>query len=64
LLEYFVIDEKQQGKGFGASLARYVESFCRRADCSRIMLLSHSKRSGAHGFFEKQGFSGELKKGL
>jgi hypothetical protein len=29
-----------------------------------IMLLSNSKRSEAHRFFEKQGFSSDLKKGL
>jgi hypothetical protein len=35
-----------------------------QADCSKIMLLSNSKRSEAHTFFEKQGFSSELKKGF
>jgi N-acetylglutamate synthase-like GNAT family acetyltransferase len=64
LLENFVIDENQQGKGYGAMLVRYVESFCLRADCSKIMLLSNSQRSEAHRFFEKQGFSQALKKGF
>jgi N-acetylglutamate synthase-like GNAT family acetyltransferase len=62
LLEHFVIDESEQGKGYGTMLARYVEHFCLQADCSKIMLLSNSKRSEAHTFFEKQGFSSELKK--
>ena len=64
LLENFVIDQGQQGKGYGTMLARYVEHFCLQADCSKIMLLSNSKRSEAHTFFEKQGFSSELKKGF
>jgi N-acetylglutamate synthase-like GNAT family acetyltransferase len=64
LLENFVIDESEQGKGYGTILARYVEHFCLQADCSKIMLLSNSKRSEAHTFFEKQGFSSELKKGF
>ena len=63
-LENFVIDQEQQGKGYGTMLARYVERFCLQADCSKIMLLSNSKRSEAHTFFEKQGFSSELKKGF
>jgi N-acetylglutamate synthase-like GNAT family acetyltransferase len=64
ILENFVIDEAEQGKGNGAALARYVEHFCLEADCSKIMLLSNRKRSEAHGFFEKQGFSPMLKKGF
>jgi len=64
LLENFVIGQLQQGKGYGTMLARYVEHFCLQADCSKIMLLSNSKRSEAHTFFEKQGFSSELKKGF
>jgi GNAT superfamily N-acetyltransferase len=64
MLEHFVIDEAQRGKGYGARLARHVEDFCLRADCSQIMLLSNSKRVEAHGFFEKQGFSSDRKKGF
>jgi N-acetylglutamate synthase-like GNAT family acetyltransferase len=64
LLENFVIDEGEQGKSYGKMLIRYVEHFCVEADCSKIMLLSNSKRSKAHRFFEKQGFSADRKKGL
>jgi N-acetylglutamate synthase-like GNAT family acetyltransferase len=64
VLENFVIDEREQGKSYGKLLMRYVEHFCGEADCSKIMLLSSSKRSEAHRFFEKQGFSAERKKGF
>jgi N-acetylglutamate synthase-like GNAT family acetyltransferase len=64
LLENFVIDEGEQGKSYGKMLIRYVEHFCVEADCSKIMLLSNSKRSKAHRFFEKQGFSADRKKGF
>jgi N-acetylglutamate synthase-like GNAT family acetyltransferase len=64
LLENFVIDEGEQGKSYGKMLIRYVEHFCVEADCSKIMLLSNSKRSEAHTFFEKQGFSADRKKGF
>jgi GNAT superfamily N-acetyltransferase len=64
LLEHFVIDESKRGKGYGSMLAQYVENFCLQADCSKIILLRNSKRSEAHRFFEKQGFSSVLKKGF
>ena len=48
ILENFVIDEEEQGKSYGKMLIRYMEHFCVKADCSKIMLLSNSKRSEAH----------------
>ena len=62
VLENFVIDERFRAKGYGAQLMRYVADFCYRADCSKIMLQSHSSRSEAHAFFEAQGFSAAKKK--
>jgi GNAT superfamily N-acetyltransferase len=65
LLENFVIDQGQQGKGYGTKLARYVEHFCLQADCSKIMLLSNSKRSEAHTLSSKnRGSRQSSKKGL
>jgi N-acetylglutamate synthase-like GNAT family acetyltransferase len=64
ILDNFVIDAGQQGKSYGKMLMRYVEHFCVEADCSKIMLLSNSMRSEAHGFFERQGFSSGFKKGF
>ena len=62
VLENFVIDERYRTKGYGALLMRYAVDFCYRADCSKIMLQSHSSRSQAHAFFEAQGFSAANKK--
>jgi N-acetylglutamate synthase-like GNAT family acetyltransferase len=62
VLENFVIDERCRAKGYGAQLMRYAVDFCYRADCSKIMLQSHSSRSQAHAFFEAQGFSAANKK--
>ena len=64
ILDNFVIDAGQQGKSYGKMLMQYVEHFCVEADCSKIMLVSNSMRSEAHGFFERQGFSSGLKKGF
>ncbi|HEX6564559.1 MAG TPA: GNAT family N-acetyltransferase [Chthoniobacterales bacterium] len=62
VLENFVIDERCRAKGYGAQLMRYALDFCYRADCSKIMVQSHSSRSQAHAFFEAQGFSAANKK--
>jgi N-acetylglutamate synthase-like GNAT family acetyltransferase len=64
VLENFVIDERCRAKGYGAQLMRYAVDFCYRADCSKIMLQSHSSRSQAHTFFEAQGFSATNKRGF
>jgi N-acetylglutamate synthase-like GNAT family acetyltransferase len=62
VLENFVIDERCRTKGYGTQLMSYAVDFCYRADCSKIMLQSHSSRSQAHAFFEAQGFSAAHKK--
>jgi N-acetylglutamate synthase-like GNAT family acetyltransferase len=62
VLENLIVDERCRTKGYGAQLMRYAVDFCYRADCSKIMLQSHSSRSQAHAFFEAQGFSAEKKK--
>lgn len=62
VLENFIVHENHRGRGYGAALMRYVEDFCYRADCSKIMLQSHGSRLPAHQFFETQGFSAANKK--
>jgi N-acetylglutamate synthase-like GNAT family acetyltransferase len=62
VLENFVIDERFRAKGYGTELMRSAVDFCYRAECSKIMVQSHSSRSQAHAFFEAQGFSAANKK--
>ena len=62
VLENFIVDERCRTKGYGAQLMHYAVDFCYRADCSKIMLQSHSSRSQAHAFFEAQGFCAANKK--
>jgi N-acetylglutamate synthase-like GNAT family acetyltransferase len=62
VLDNFIVDERCRTKGYGAQLMRFAVDFCCRADCSKIMLQSHSSRSQAHAFFEAQGFSAAHKK--
>src|ERR1700747_1752802 len=62
VLENFVIDERFRAKGYGTQLMSYAVDFCYRAECSKIMVQSHSSRSESHAFFEAQGFSAANKK--
>ena len=62
VLENFVIDERFRAKGYGTQLMSYAVDFCYRAECSKIMVQSHSSRLQAHAFFEAQGFSAVNKK--
>ena len=62
--ENIVVAEAARGRGVGAALLREVERFCAAADCSKIMLLSATRRADAHAFFERRGYDGGAKRGF
>lgn len=64
IIENIVVDEEARGKGIGQKLIEYTEQYCRSLKCRKIMLLSASARTGAHRFFEREGFSGSVSKGF
>jgi GNAT superfamily N-acetyltransferase len=64
VVENVVIDESARGQGVGTALFQHIESFCRDAECSKIMLLSAFGREDAHRFFERMGFVGSAKRGF
>jgi predicted N-acetyltransferase YhbS len=64
VLENIIVSAQAQGLGVGQLLMKAVESMCLERDCSKIMLLSAVTRSKAHGFFEANGYSGNIKKGF
>jgi N-acetylglutamate synthase-like GNAT family acetyltransferase len=64
VVENVVIDESARGQGVGTVLFQHIESFCRAAECSKIMLLSAVDREDAHRFFERMGFVGSSKRGF
>jgi GNAT superfamily N-acetyltransferase len=64
VVENVVVDESARGQGVGTALFQYIESFCRDAECSKIMLLSTVDREDAHRFFERMGFVGSSKRGF
>lgn len=64
VIENLVVDAAWRQREIGLLLLREVERYCLAADCSKIMLLSSSKRVAAHRLFEKAGFSGSIKRGF
>jgi GNAT superfamily N-acetyltransferase len=64
VVENVVIAKSARGQGVGTVLFQHIESFCRDAECSKIMLLSAVGRADAHRFFERMGFVGSAKRGF
>lgn len=63
VIENLVVDQAMRSQGVGELLLDAVEQFCRRHDCSKMMLLSSAQRTEAHRFFERAGFLGSVKQG-
>lgn len=50
------VSHKYQSMGVGKHLIKYSEEYAKKHDVSVIALNSGLKQSGAHAFYEKQGF--------
>jgi GNAT superfamily N-acetyltransferase len=64
LLENIVVSESRRGQAIGKQLLQFVEEFCRKHRCTKIMLLSSAHRQDAHAFFKRVGFDGDKKRGF
>ncbi|MGZ3788172.1 MAG: GNAT family N-acetyltransferase [Bacteriovorax sp.] len=64
VLENVVVDSSYQNSGIGKNMMSFIKSHCKSLECTKIMLLSSSKRVEAHAFFEKCGYQGNLKRGF
>lgn len=64
VVENVIVDPSARSHGIGTALLRHIEAFCLTRNCSKIMLLSSSRREQAHRFFERFGFVGSSKRGF
>lgn len=62
VLENIVVTQGSQRMGVGSALMSHIKSFAKAHRCTKIMLLSSSKRADAHSFFERCGYNGNLKR--
>ena len=61
MVSALVVDAALRGAGVGARLLDEAEQYARGQGCSRIELSSSEGRTGAHLFYERQGY-GEVRK--
>ena len=63
LIENVVTHSNYRNKGLGKLVIKTAVNFAKRKNCYKITLLSSSKRTGAHKFYETLGFSSDDKVG-
>ncbi|ELY6345633.1 GNAT family N-acetyltransferase [Cronobacter muytjensii] len=56
-ISYFCVDGSARGKGIGRLLESEAEALARSRGCDRIEVHCHSRRSDAHRFYYRQGYS-------
>ena len=55
-ISYLCVDQAARGTGVGRMLEEYCVTAAARRGCDRIELHSHSRRAGAHAFYEALGY--------
>jgi len=55
-ISYFCVDQDFRSKGLGRQLEKYAETVARSRACDRIEVHCHSRRTGAHLFYARQGY--------
>jgi GNAT superfamily N-acetyltransferase len=64
VLENVIVDSHFRKKGVGRMMMNWIKALCKSHQCTKIMLLTSSKRAEAHTFFETCGYRGDLKRGF
>lgn len=56
-IQGLVVKKEFQNKGIGTKLLKYIENFAKSKEISSILLLSGFKRTEAHAFYERNGYT-------
>jgi len=56
-ISYFAVDSSIRSKGIGRMLEEYCTELATKRKCDRIEVHCHSRRTDAHRFYERQGFT-------
>ncbi len=64
VIENIVVSQSERNSGIGSQLMDWLKLKAKSERCTKIMLLSSSKRTNAHRFFERCGYSGDVKHGF
>jgi GNAT superfamily N-acetyltransferase len=57
VVEDVVVDSTRRGKGIGEALMRRAIEIAREAGCYKLVLTSNRRRTDAHRFYERLGFT-------
>lgn len=55
-ISYFIIDERFRGQGVGKEMLEHCIDLAKQRRCDRFEVHSHSRRTGAHRFYAREGF--------
>lgn len=61
VVEDFIVEQSQRGKGIGTKLMAQLDDFARSRNCIYSFLVSSGFRKDAHRFYEKAGFCGDVR---
>lgn len=64
VLENVIVSTKCRRQGIGRNLIQYIEKWAWKRDCYYIMLVSLSERTGAHKFYEANGYKAGVVQGF
>jgi len=56
VIEDVVVAPQWQRRGVGRAMMAWAVEHCRAQGCYKLVLSSNTRRSGAHGFYERLGF--------
>ena len=57
MVEDVVVDQAQRGQGYGEALMRRAIDMAREAGCYKLVFTSNRRRTDAHRFYERLGFT-------
>jgi N-acetylglutamate synthase-like GNAT family acetyltransferase len=57
IISYLVVSNAIRSKGIGRMLEEYCTNLARKRNCDRIQVHCHSRRTDAHRFYARQGFT-------
>jgi ribosomal protein S18 acetylase RimI-like enzyme len=63
-IENVVTDEKYRRRGCGRKVLQMAIDYAKECNCHKVVLLSGSRRTDAHKFYESIGFDGGSKRGF
>lgn len=55
-ISYFAVKDSARSRGIGQELEACITRLARERNCDRIEVHCHTRRTGAHRFYERQGY--------